>query len=106
MGIIDVSALYGLSSIIKNKQIHMVISIETWKQDENYDRLGTEDEYTEILNTRIKKMKIPIRPGRNVAVIIEAAAANYRYGLISNITPADTIDARILEEARKREQNK
>lgn len=106
MGIIDVAALYGFSSMIKSKQVHMVISIETWKQDEQYERLGTDDEYMDILNTRIKKMTFPIRPGRNVAVIIEAAAASYRYNLITNVAPADTIDARIVEMAKKREQNK
>jgi len=107
MGIIDVAALYGLSSIIKSKIIHMVISIETWNKDEqNYDRLGSDSEYIQILNVNVKKITIPIRPGRNVAVIIEAAAANFRYALITKVTPADTIDARIIEEAKKREQNK
>ena len=107
MGIIDVAALYGLSSIIKSKIIHMVISVETWNRDEqNYDRLGSDSEYIQILNVNVKKITIPIRPGRNVAVIIEAAAANFRYSLITKVTPADTIDARIIEEAKKREQNK
>lgn len=106
MGIIDVAAIYGLSSMIKTKQIHMVISIETWKQEENYDRLGSDSEFMEIINTSIKRITIPIRPGRNVAVIIEAAAASYRYSLITNVTPADTIDARIIEEAKRREKNK
>ena len=107
MGIIDVAALYGLSSIIKSKIIHMVISVETWNRDEqNYDRLGSDSEYIQILNVNVKKITIPIRPGRNVAVIIEAAAANFRYALITKVTPADTIDARIIEEAKKREQNK
>jgi HPr kinase/phosphorylase len=106
MGIIDVAALYGLSSMIKSKIIHMVISIEQWNQDaQNYDRLGSDGEYVQILNANVKKITIPIRPGRNVAVIIEAAAANFRYGLITNVTPADTIDARIMEEAKKRENN-
>lgn len=107
MGIIDVAALYGLSSIIKSKVIHMVISIEPWNSDEqNYDRLGSDSEFIQILNVKVKKITIPIRPGRNVAVIIEAAAANFRYALITKVTPADTIDARIIEEAKKREQNK
>lgn len=101
MGIIDVAALYGLSSMLNTKIIHLVIYLESWKEDADYDRLGTENEYTEILNVKVNKFTIPIRPGRNVAVIIEAAAANYRYNLTSDITAADKIDARIIEESNK-----
>lgn len=95
MGIIDVPALYGLSSVLSEKTIHMVIYLEQWKDDEDYDRLGIEQTFIDILNVPIKKMTLPIRPGRNLAVIIEAAAVNYRYSLNSNITPVDTINSRI-----------
>lgn len=95
MGIIDVPALYGLSSVLTEKTIHMVIYLEQWKDEENYDRLGIEQNFVEILNVPIRKMTLPIRPGRNLAVIIEAAAANYRYSLNSKITPVDTINSRI-----------
>lgn len=95
MGIIDVPALYGLSSVLSEKTIHMVISLEQWKDEEDYDRLGTDQSFIEILNVPIKKMTLPIRPGRNLAVIIEAAAVNYRYSLNSNVTPVDTINSRI-----------
>lgn len=102
MGIIDIPALYGLSSILKKKIINLVIYIEQWKTDENYDRLGIDKEYVEILNVPVRKLTIPIRPGRNLAVIIEAAAANYRYSFISNTNPVDIISKRIDEEARKK----
>lgn len=97
MGIIDVPALYGLSSVLNEKTIDMVIYLEQWKSDEDYDRLGIEQTqtYIEILNVPIRKMTLPIRPGRNLAVIIEAAAANYRYSLNSKVTPVDTINSRI-----------
>lgn len=95
MGIIDISALYGLSSVLKTKNIGLVICLEQWKKDENYDRLGIDKEYMDILNVPVRKLKIPIRPGRNLAVIIEAAAANYRYSLVSNVTPIDVISERI-----------
>lgn len=95
MGIIDVPALYGLSSVLGEKTIHMVIYLEQWKDDEDYDRLGIEQTFIEILNVPIKKMTLPIRPGRNLAVIIEAAAVNYRYSLNSKISPVDTINSRI-----------
>lgn len=95
MGIIDVPALYGLSSVLIEKTINMVIYLEQWKDDESYDRLGIEQAFIDILNVPIRKMTLPIRPGRNLAVIIEAAAANYRYSLNSKITPVDTINSRI-----------
>lgn len=95
MGIIDVPALYGLSSVLNEKTIDLIIHLDQWKEDENYDRLGIDKEYLDILNVPIRNMVVPIRPGRNLAVIIEAAAANFRYSLTSNISPVETINNRI-----------
>ena len=97
MGIIDVSALYGLSSILPSKDIKIMIHFEHWKDDGDYDRLGINNEYEEILGVKLKKLRVPIRPGRNIAVIIEAAAANYRYNLMSNTNPVDIIEQRMIE---------
>lgn len=97
MGIIDVSALYGLSSILSNKEIKLVIHFEHWKDDGDYDRLGINNEYMDILGINVKKLRVPVRPGRNIAVIIEAAAANYRYNLMSNTTPVEIIEKRMME---------
>jgi HPr kinase/phosphorylase len=97
MGIIDVSAIYGSSSIILKKKINLVISLINWNEEENFDRLGIDKEFVEILGISVQKMLLPIRPGRNIAVIIEAAAANFRYHATSNITPVDTIEKRINE---------
>lgn len=97
MGIIDVSAIYGSSSIITKKKISLVVSLVNWSDEENFDRLGIDKEYSDILGIEVQKMLIPIRPGRNVAVIIEAAAANFRYHATSNITPVETIEKRINE---------
>ncbi|MBU3196096.1 HPr(Ser) kinase/phosphatase [Clostridium algidicarnis] len=95
MGIIDVPALYGLSSVLNNKTIKFVISLEHWKDEDVYDRLGIDKEYVDILNVPVRKITVPIRPGRNIAVIVEAAAANYRYSHMSNVTPAEIIDQRM-----------
>lgn len=95
MGIIDVPALYGLSSVLNEKTIDLIIYLDQWKEDQNYDRLGIDKEYLDILNVPIRHMVLPIRPGRNLAVIIEAAAANYRYSLTSKISPVETINNRI-----------
>lgn len=106
MGIIDIPALYGLSSVLKNKVINLVIYIEQWKENENYDRLGIDKEYVDILNVNIRKLTIPIRPGRNLAVIIEAAAANFRYGLITKVTPVDVISKRIRKVESDRNEKR
>lgn len=104
MGIIDVPALYGLSSIAEEKKIELVIHMEHWGKDKNYDRLGTAGEKTDILNVHIRKLTLPIMPGRNLAVIIEAAAVNYRYKLVSKETPVEKIEKRINELNRSERQ--
>lgn len=78
IGIIDVKAMYGVGAVINSKSIDMVIQLEMWDKNSNYDRLGTEDEYTDILGVKIPKIIIPVRPGRNLAAIIEIAARNFR----------------------------
>ncbi|NLK96380.1 MAG: HPr kinase/phosphorylase [Clostridiales bacterium] len=95
IGIIDVSALYGLSSVLQEKEITFVMHFEHWKDDNDYDRLGINDEYMEILGVNVRKLTVPVRPGRNIAVLVEAAAANYRYSLMSNVSPIDIIGSRI-----------
>ena len=95
IGIIDISALYGLSSIIPEKEITFVMHFEHWKDDNDYDRLGINNEYTDILGVGVRKLTVPVRPGRNIAVLVEAAAANYRYSLMSSISPVDMINNRI-----------
>lgn len=97
MGIIDVSALYGLSSMLASKEIKLCIHFEHWKDDGDYDRLGINAEYMDILGVKVRKLRVPIRPGRNIAVIIEAAAANYRYNLMSDVTPVDIIEDRMTK---------
>lgn len=95
IGIIDVSALYGLSSILEEKTIQLVMHFEHWKDDNDYDRLGINSEYVDILGVPVRKLTVPVRPGRNIAVIIEAAAANFRYSLMSDVTPVDIIEDRM-----------
>jgi HPr kinase/phosphorylase len=95
MGIIDVPALYGLSSVLETKTIDLVMYLEQWREGKDYDRLGIDNECIEILNVPVRKMTLPIRPGRNLAVIIEAAAANYRYGLSCKVSPVETINHRM-----------
>lgn len=78
IGIIDVKSLYGVESVKDTQNIDMVIKLEDWDKDKEYDRLGLEDHYTEFLGNQVVCHNIPIRPGRNLAIIVESAAVNYR----------------------------
>lgn len=78
IGIIDVKTLFGVESVKNTQSIDLVIKLEEWDKDKEYDRLGLEEEYTEILGNKIVCHSLPIRPGRNLAVIVESAAVNHR----------------------------
>ena len=78
IGIIDVKTLFGVECVKDSQSIDLVVKLEDWKKEKDYDRLGMEDEYTEILGNKVVCQSLPIRPGRNLAVICEAAAVNHR----------------------------
>jgi len=78
IGIINVAKLFGMSAVKDENPIDLVVNIVPWNNNENYDRLGLEDKYTEILDVKIPMNTIPITPGRNLAVILEVAAMNCR----------------------------
>lgn len=78
IGIVDVKTLYGVQSVRETQNIDLVITLEDWDKDKKYDRLGMEEEYTEFLGNKIVCHQLPIRPGRNLAIIVETAAINYR----------------------------
>ena len=77
-GIIDIKNLYGVANVKETQGIDLVIHLEDWSKDKEYDRLGLEEEYTEYLGNKIVCHNIPVRPGRNLAVICESAAINHR----------------------------
>ncbi|ASB87212.1 HPr(Ser) kinase/phosphatase [Bacillus sonorensis] len=78
LGIINVMTLFGAGAVRSFKRITLVMSLELWEQGKQYDRLGLEEETMKIIDTDIPKLTIPVRPGRNLAVIIEVAAMNFR----------------------------
>jgi len=78
VGIINVMTLFGAGAIRTEKRITVVVRLETWQEDKQYDRLGLDEEKTKIIDTDLPLVTIPVRPGRNLAVIIEVAAMNYR----------------------------
>ena len=77
IGIIDIRAMYGVGSVILSKSIDMVIHMERWDSNKEYDRLGLTEETVSILGVKVPYQIMPVKPGRNLAIIIEVAARNY-----------------------------
>ena len=78
IGIVDVKTLFGVQAVKDTSNIDLVIRIEDWSKDKEYDRLGLEEEYVDYLGNKVASHTIPIRPGRNLALICESAAVNHR----------------------------
>lgn len=78
IGIIDVKTIFGVESVKMRQTIDLVVQLVEWDKNTSFDRMGLEDKYTEFLGNQVVCHTIPIRPGRNVAVIVETAAINYR----------------------------
>ncbi len=78
IGIVDVKNLFGVECVKEKQNIDLVIKLEDWRKDNDYDRMGLEEEYTEFLGNKVVCHSLPIRPGRNLAVICETAAVNHR----------------------------
>jgi HPr kinase/phosphorylase len=78
LGIIDIAQVYGMNSVRDTKQMEMVFKLEEWDSAKNYDRLGTSDETTTLLDVNIPTITLPVKPGRNIPIIIEAAVLNQR----------------------------
>ncbi len=78
VGIINARRLFGMGAIKVTEKIDMAIEMEPWDQNKQYDRMGMENEYTDILGIKVPSLTIPVKPGRNLAIIIEVAAMNNR----------------------------
>ena len=78
IGIIDVKSLYGVGATKTSKMIDLIINLESWDDNKYYDRLGLDREYEQILGVNVEKLEVPVKPGRNTAMILEVAAMNFR----------------------------
>ena len=76
IGVIDIQAMFGVSAVANSKTIDLVIEMEAWDEHKFYDRVGLQDDTTEILGVPIVRQMMPVRPGRNLAIIIEVTARN------------------------------
>lgn len=103
IGIVDVKALFGASSVKDTQQIDLVINLEDWDKEKDYDRLGLEDNYTEYLGNKVVCHNIPIRPGRSLAIICESAAVNHRQKKMG-YNAAQELYARVQKSLAKRRE--
>jgi HPr kinase/phosphorylase len=97
LGILDVKTLYGLGSVKLTETINVVINLELWDIKKEYDRLGLTEEFIEILGIKVPSLTIPVRPGRNLAIIVEVAAMNNRQKKMG-YNAAQALTDRILKE--------
>ncbi len=78
IGIVDIKSIFGIGAVLRRKTINIVIHLEIWSADKDYDRLGTREQTTEILGVSLPLIEMPVRSGRNLAIIMEIAARNWR----------------------------
>ena len=107
IGVVDVRRIFGSGSVKLNEKIDLVVHLETWQEGMNYDRMGSKEHYTDILGVDVPFLKIPIKPGRNLAVILEVAAMNNRQKKMG-YNSAEELEAQInkhFEEQLKAQGN-
>ncbi len=106
LGIIDIKAMYGVGAVVSSKSIDIVIHLELWHENKEYDRLGLTEEYITILGAKLPYTVMPVRPGRNLAIIIEVAARNWRLKRLG-YNAASELDKRLTEMLqRSREEER
>ncbi|MCG7345565.1 HPr(Ser) kinase/phosphatase [Sporosarcina sp. ACRSL] len=107
VGIIDMMMLFGASAVKDDKRILMVINLEAWNPDKVYDRLGLDEKKMKIMDSEVTKLTVPVRPGRNLSVIIEVAAMDYRMkrlGINAAETFSNKLNMAISQDATKSDE--
>ncbi len=104
IGIVDVKTMFGVASVRETQTIDLVVHLEEWDKNKEYDRLGMQDEYIEYLGNRVICHRIPIRPGRNLAIILEAAAINHRQKLMG-YNAAQELYNRVQQSLMKKDED-
>jgi HPr kinase/phosphorylase len=95
VGIIDIRSIFGVGRVTNSKQISLLVELEEWIEGKDYDRTGLMEEYQDILGVRIPVLRIPVRPGRNIAVIVEVAALNHRLKEMG-VNTAEQLNQRLI----------
>lgn len=99
IGILDIKHLFGVGSIRLEQFVEIIIELEEWDENKEYDRIGIDEDYTEILGIKVPTVVIPVRPGRNISAIIEIAAKNYRQKLLG-YNPLETYNKKFRNLTR------
>lgn len=100
VGIIDVKNIFGIGAVKNTEKIDLIINLEIWQERKQYDRLGLSTEYTELLGIEIPSITLPVKPGRNLAVVIEVAAINHRQKRMG-YNAAEALNERLMAEMMK-----
>lgn len=100
VGIIDIKSVFGVGRVTNSKPIALVVELQEWEEGMDYDRTGLDEEYQEILGVQVPYLLIPVRPGRNIAIIVEVAALNHRLKELG-VHPAEILNQRILDVMKK-----
>ena len=96
IGIIDIKAMFGIGAVLMSKSVDLVIHLENWNEQKSYDRLGLSEDFTAIMEVKIPQLILPVRPGRNLAIIIEVAARNFSLKKMG-YSAAKELDSRLNE---------
>lgn len=101
VGIIDVQRLFGVASVMEEKEVELMVHLEAWNENREYDRLGLDDTYENILGVDVPKISIPVRTGRNTAMIVEVATRNFKIKELG-YNPALALNERIMQNIEYR----
>ena len=100
IGIVDIKQIFGVGAVKEAKNIDLIVRLEAWDQNKQYDRLGLSNEFTDIMGIKVVTNAIPIRPGRNVAIICETAAINFRQKKMG-YNAAEALNNRVMNNLQK-----
>jgi len=103
VGIIDIRNLFGIFSVMDSAEINLVVQLEHWKGEKEYERLGLDDKFTEILGVRMHEVTIPVKPGRNIAALVEVAAMNQRLKM-RGYHAAQDLNRRLIEMMKEKSE--
>ncbi len=103
IGVVDIKTMFGVSSVKETQGIDLVICLEDWDREKEYDRIGLEQSYTEYLGNKVVCHHLPVRPGRNLAIIVESAAVNFRQKKMG-YNAAQELYKRVQESMTKRRE--
>ena len=102
VGIVDIKSIFGVGRVRNSKRIGLVVELEEWEPNKQYDRTGLYEEHEDIIGVRVPRIVIPVRPGRNLAIIIEVAALNFRLKELG-VHPARAFNERLMKLMREGE---